>query len=194
MRNSESNSGKFRNRASTTIDGNEAAAQVAYRLNEVIAIYPITPSSAMGEQRERVVELKRRLREIEGDDAKQPLALADVLVKKSVWIVGGDGWAYDIGFGGLCHVLASGRNVNILVLDTEVYSNTGGQMSKATPRAAIAKFAAAGKRAPTAGRSSGIAPTRASSSAPSTFARSRDTSWRIRKDRAAASGPAAGGA
>ena len=74
--------------------------------------------------------------------------MADVLVKKSVWIVGGDGWAYDIGYGGLDHVLASGRNVNVLVMDTEVYSNTGGQMSKATPRAAVAKFAAAGKPLP----------------------------------------------
>jgi pyruvate-ferredoxin/flavodoxin oxidoreductase len=73
------------------------------------------------------------------------LRLADYLVKKSVWIVGGDGWAYDIGYGGLDHVLASGRNVNVLVLDTEVYSNTGGQMSKSTPRGAVAKFAAAGK-------------------------------------------------
>ncbi len=73
---------------------------------------------------------------------------ADTLVKKSVWIVGGDGWAYDIGYGGLDHVLASGRNVNVLVLDTEVYSNTGGQMSKSTPRAAVAKFAAAGKPTP----------------------------------------------
>jgi pyruvate-ferredoxin/flavodoxin oxidoreductase len=72
-------------------------------------------------------------------------SLADMLVKKSVWIVGGDGWAYDIGFGGLDYVLASGRNVNLLVLDTEVYSNTGGQMSKSTPRGAVAKFAAAGK-------------------------------------------------
>jgi pyruvate-ferredoxin/flavodoxin oxidoreductase len=76
------------------------------------------------------------------------LSKADVLVKKSVWIVGGDGWAYDIGYGGLDHVLASGRNVNILVLDTEVYSNTGGQMSKSTPRGAVAKFAAAGKPLP----------------------------------------------
>src|SRR5919197_2992715 len=74
------------------------------------------------------------------------LSVADALVKKSVWIVGGDGWAYDIGYGGLDHVLASGRDVNVLVLDTEVYSNTGGQASKATPRAAVAKFAAAGKR------------------------------------------------
>jgi pyruvate-ferredoxin/flavodoxin oxidoreductase len=71
--------------------------------------------------------------------------VADALVKKSVWILGGDGWAYDIGYGGLDHVLASGRNVNILVLDTEVYSNTGGQMSKSTPRGAVAKFAAGGK-------------------------------------------------
>jgi len=71
--------------------------------------------------------------------------VADALVKKSVWIIGGDGWAYDIGYGGLDHVLASGRNVNILVLDTEVYSNTGGQMSKSTPRGAVAKFAAGGK-------------------------------------------------
>jgi pyruvate-ferredoxin/flavodoxin oxidoreductase len=79
------------------------------------------------------------------DDAKRLLTLADALVKKDVWIIGGDGWAYDIGFGGLDHVLASGRNVNIIVLDTEVYSNTGGQMSKATPRGAVAKFAAGGK-------------------------------------------------
>ena len=76
---------------------------------------------------------------------KNLLSLSDYLVKKSVWIMGGDGWAYDIGYGGLDHVIASGKNVNILVLDTEVYSNTGGQMSKATPRAAVAKFAAAGK-------------------------------------------------
>ena len=76
---------------------------------------------------------------------KHLLSLADYLVKKSVWIMGGDGWAYDIGYGGLDHVLASGKNVNILVLDTEVYSNTGGQCSKSTPRAAVAKFAAAGK-------------------------------------------------
>jgi pyruvate-ferredoxin/flavodoxin oxidoreductase len=77
--------------------------------------------------------------------ARELLNLADVLVRKSVWIIGGDGWAYDIGFGGLDHVLASGRNVNVLVLDTEVYSNTGGQASKSTPRAAVAKFAAEGK-------------------------------------------------
>jgi pyruvate-ferredoxin/flavodoxin oxidoreductase len=99
------------------------------------------------EQRERVAELKRRLQGLDSDEARQLLALANLFVRKSVWIVGGDGWAYDIGFGGLDHVLASGHDVNVLVLDTEVYSNTGGQMSKATPRAAVAKFAAAGKRA-----------------------------------------------
>jgi pyruvate-ferredoxin/flavodoxin oxidoreductase len=76
------------------------------------------------------------------------LALADTLVRKSVWIVGGDGWGYDIGYGGLDHVLASGRNVKVLLLDTEVYSNTGGQCSKSTPRGAVAKFASGGKRAP----------------------------------------------
>jgi pyruvate-ferredoxin/flavodoxin oxidoreductase len=100
------------------------------------------------EQRGRVALLKERLQTLDSEEAKQLLSLADLLVKKSVWIIGGDGWAYDIGFGGLDHVLASGRNVNVLVLDTEVYSNTGGQMSKATPRAAVAKFAAGGKPAP----------------------------------------------
>ncbi|MGQ4647810.1 pyruvate:ferredoxin (flavodoxin) oxidoreductase [Lyngbya aestuarii] len=99
------------------------------------------------EQRERVAQLKQRLQELDSPDAKQLLSLADYLVKKSVWIIGGDGWAYDIGFGGLDHVIAGGRNVNILVLDTEVYSNTGGQASKSTPRAAVAKFAAGGKPA-----------------------------------------------
>ena len=99
-------------------------------------------------QRERVASLKQRLLSLDTPDAKQLLALADLLVKKSVWIIGGDGWAYDIGYGGLDHVLASGRNVNILVLDTEVYSNTGGQASKSTPRGAVAKFAAGGKSSP----------------------------------------------
>jgi pyruvate-ferredoxin/flavodoxin oxidoreductase len=97
------------------------------------------------DQRERVKALKSRLSGSSSQDAKNLVSLADCLVKKSVWIVGGDGWAYDIGYGGLDHVLASGHNVNVLVLDSEVYSNTGGQMSKATPRAAVAKFAAAGK-------------------------------------------------
>ena len=96
-------------------------------------------------QRVRVAQLKDRLAGIDGPEARHLMSVADSLVKRSVWIMGGDGWAYDIGYGGLDHVLASGRNVNILVLDTEVYSNTGGQMSKATPRAAVAKFAAGGK-------------------------------------------------
>ena len=97
------------------------------------------------EQRKRVETLKNKLQNNPSLEAKQLLSIADMLVKKSVWIVGGDGWAYDIGYGGLDHVLASGRNVNVLVLDTEVYSNTGGQASKSTPRGAVAKFAADGK-------------------------------------------------
>ena len=99
-------------------------------------------------QRERVVDLKKKLSKSTDTRAKDLISLADNLVKKSVWIIGGDGWAYDIGYGGLDHVMASGRNVNILVLDTEVYSNTGGQASKATPRAAVAKFAMSGKSLP----------------------------------------------
>jgi pyruvate-ferredoxin/flavodoxin oxidoreductase len=99
-------------------------------------------------QRQRVALLKQKLAGNTTPPAKDLLSLADCLVKRSVWILGGDGWAYDIGYGGLDHVLASGRNVNILVLDTEVYSNTGGQMSKSTPRAAVAKFAAGGKPRP----------------------------------------------
>ncbi len=106
------------------------------------------------EQRERVDALKKKINDMlksgangKTTDLKHLLSLADYLVKKSVWIMGGDGWAYDIGYGGLDHVLASGKNVNVLVLDTEVYSNTGGQCSKSTPRGAVAKFAAAGKPA-----------------------------------------------
>jgi pyruvate-ferredoxin/flavodoxin oxidoreductase len=97
------------------------------------------------EQRLRVAELRKKLEGTRTPEASNLLSLADFLVKKSVWIMGGDGWAYDIGYGGLDHVLASGKNVNVLVLDTEVYSNTGGQMSKSTPRSAVAKFAAGGK-------------------------------------------------
>ena len=96
-------------------------------------------------QRERVAQIREKLATIGSADAGHLIAVADALVRKSVWIVGGDGWAYDIGFGGLDHVLGSGQNVKVLVLDTEVYSNTGGQMSKSTPRAAVAKFAAGGK-------------------------------------------------
>jgi pyruvate-ferredoxin/flavodoxin oxidoreductase len=96
-------------------------------------------------QRKRVHELKKKLDGLASPEAYGLMPIADGLVRRSVWLVGGDGWAYDIGFGGLDHVLGSGRNVNVLVLDTEVYSNTGGQMSKATPRAAVAKFASGGK-------------------------------------------------
>lgn len=99
-------------------------------------------------QRERVDILKKKIAKIKSPEAQHLRSLADMLVKKSVWIVGGDGWAYDIGFGGLDHVMAAGKDVNILVLDTEVYSNTGGQASKSTSRAAVAKFAAGGKSLP----------------------------------------------
>ncbi len=101
--------------------------------------------SQINAQRKRVETLKIALEKLENDEAKTLIELADYLVKKSVWIMGGDGWAYDIGYGGLDHVLASGKNVNILVLDTQVYSNTGGQQSKATMTGAVAKFAAGGK-------------------------------------------------
>jgi pyruvate-ferredoxin/flavodoxin oxidoreductase len=99
-------------------------------------------------QRNRVADIKKKLSGSKEARAKDLISVADSLVKKSVWIMGGDGWAYDIGYGGLDHVLASGRNVNVLVLDTEVYSNTGGQASKSTPRAAVAKFAMSGKGLP----------------------------------------------
>jgi pyruvate-ferredoxin/flavodoxin oxidoreductase len=104
--------------------------------------------SGVAEQRARVERLKELINGVHTPEATQLKSIADSLVKRSVWIVGGDGWAYDIGYGGLDHVLASGRDVNVLVLDTQVYSNTGGQMSKATPRGAVAKFAAGGKPLP----------------------------------------------
>lgn len=103
---------------------------------------------AIDAQRVRVANLKSQLASLDTASAKQLLPLVDALVRKSLWIIGGDGWAYDIGFGGLDHVLASGRNVNVLVVDTEVYSNTGGQASKATSLGAVAKFAAGGKATP----------------------------------------------
>jgi pyruvate-ferredoxin/flavodoxin oxidoreductase len=106
-----------------------------------------TDEAGIYEQRERVAALKQKLAKLDAPEAKLLLPIADALVKRSVWIFGGDGWAYDIGYGGLDHVLASGRDVNVLVMDTEVYSNTGGQMSKSTPRGAVAKFAAGGKPA-----------------------------------------------
>jgi pyruvate-ferredoxin/flavodoxin oxidoreductase len=127
-------------------------------INLVTAILQATQTdeAAIVEQRDRVTQLKQAIAQWITHSTDPILiaklqnlqAVADYLVKKSVWIIGGDGWAYDIGYGGLDHVLASGRNVNVLVMDTEVYSNTGGQMSKATPRAAVAKFAAGGKPAP----------------------------------------------
>ena len=104
--------------------------------------------SEIAAQRKRVEQLQRILAGSDRPDARDLASLADKLIKKNVWIVGGDGWAYDIGYGGVDHVLASGRNVNMIVLDTEVYSNTGGQSSKATPLGAVAKFAAGGKRTP----------------------------------------------
>lgn len=131
----------------------EQAAEYLQRLKDVAGgtlageILNADQSDEAGilEQRERVEQLKSKLAGNSTPEAKMLLSLADYLVKKSVWIIGGDGWAYDIGYGGLDHVIASGKNVNILVMDTEVYSNTGGQMSKATPLGAAAKFAASGK-------------------------------------------------
>jgi len=119
--------------------------RVGSEFTEAILNADQSTEAGIFQQRERVEELRGKLAGIDTAAARQLASLVEYLVKKSVWIIGGDGWAYDIGFGGLDHVIATGRNVNILVLDTEVYSNTGGQMSKATPRGAIAKFAAGGK-------------------------------------------------
>ncbi|HAJ34415.1 MAG TPA: pyruvate:ferredoxin (flavodoxin) oxidoreductase [Chloroflexi bacterium] len=132
---------------------NEYARELLVRLTDVIGdelvnallIADQSDESGIAAQRARVEQLRQLLRGIERPEARDLLSLADKLIKKDVWIIGGDGWAYDIGYGGLDHVLASGRNVNIIVLDTEVYSNTGGQASKATPMGAVAKFAAGGK-------------------------------------------------
>ena len=126
----------------------QLAAHVGEQLVDALLNADQSDEIGIRKQRERVALLKQRLQESTHPRARDLLALADVLVRKSVWIIGGDGWAYDIGYGGLDHVLATGRDVNILVLDTGVYSNTGGQASKATPRAAVAKFAAQGKDRP----------------------------------------------
>ncbi len=123
----------------------ELDGRIPAELKEALATTDQSDEAGIAAQREHVAELKKILAGLDDPAAKRLSTLADALVEKSVWIVGGDGWAYDIGFGGLDHVLASGRNVNILVLDTEVYSNTGGQASKSTPRGAVAKFAAGGK-------------------------------------------------
>jgi len=124
------------------------APSLGEELANAVLEAPQEDETQLAEQRERVAALKALLDAREDDEARNLLAVADALVRKSVWIVGGDGWAYDIGFGGLDHVLATGRDVNVLVLDTQVYSNTGGQASKATPRGAVAKFAAGGKQVP----------------------------------------------
>jgi pyruvate-ferredoxin/flavodoxin oxidoreductase len=124
------------------------AGQVGEELAAGLQAVAEPGEEAVRRQREQVALLRERLRELPDPTARRLEALADALVPKSVWLVGGDGWAYDIGFGGLDHVLSTGRNVNILVLDTEVYSNTGGQQSKATPLGAAAKFAVAGKETP----------------------------------------------
>ena len=124
------------------------AAKLPEELVKSLLSAPQKGETAIAEQRVRVLLLKQELAHLDLPEARALLDVADNLVDKSVWILGGDGWAYDIGYGGLDHVMASGRNVNILVLDTEVYSNTGGQMSKSTPRGAVAKFAAGGKARP----------------------------------------------
>jgi pyruvate-ferredoxin/flavodoxin oxidoreductase len=130
------------------------SAQVGVKLARTILDNRQRDEADLFDQRGAVADLKARLQAIPTPEARRLLSVADQLVRKSVWIIGGDGWAYDIGYGGLDHVLASGRNVKVLVLDTEVYSNTGGQCSKATPRGAIAKFAAGGK--PTAKKDLGL--------------------------------------
>ena len=123
----------------------ELDGRIPAELKDALSEADQSDEAGIAAQRERVAELKAILVGLGEPAATRLATLADALVEKSVWIVGGDGWAYDIGFGGLDHVLASGRNVNVLVLDTEVYSNTGGQASKSTPRGAVAKFAAGGK-------------------------------------------------
>jgi pyruvate-ferredoxin/flavodoxin oxidoreductase len=127
----------------------ELRDEVGAELVDEILGAPQLRESELRLQRGRVAQLGRRLEDLEGPVADDLRSVLDHLVRRSVWIVGGDGWAYDIGSGGLDHVLASGRDVNVLVLDTEVYSNTGGQMSKATPLGAVAKFASGGKTMPT---------------------------------------------
>jgi pyruvate-ferredoxin/flavodoxin oxidoreductase len=125
----------------------QLAPQIGDELVTKILVNKQKDEADIFDQRELIKDVKAKLAGVKSPAATQLLALADQLVRKSVWILGGDGWAYDIGFGGLDHVLASGRNVKVLVLDTEVYSNTGGQCSKSTPRGAVAKYASGGKAA-----------------------------------------------
>jgi pyruvate-ferredoxin/flavodoxin oxidoreductase len=122
------------------------AAEVGEELVEAILAAPQRTEAQIRAQRARVALLRQRLAGVSGEAAKHLTSVIEHLVRRSVWLIGGDGWAYDIGSAGVDHVLASGRDVNVMVLDTEVYSNTGGQMSKSTPLAAVAKFANAGKR------------------------------------------------
>ncbi len=142
---------KFKERALDLLSKVADAGFVDAKLAEEIRAVTLAnepAQAAIEEQRTRVDNLKEQCKKSNCADCRQLLDVADYLVRKSVWALGGDGWAYDIGYGGLDHVLAGGLDVNVLVLDTEVYSNTGGQMSKSTPRAAVAKFAAAGKPSP----------------------------------------------
>jgi pyruvate-ferredoxin/flavodoxin oxidoreductase len=124
------------------------APKIGAELVQAILGADQSDEAGIQEQRGRIAGLDERLRALNDPELRDLAALTGALARKSVWMVGGDGWAYDIGYGGLDHIFASGRNVKILVLDTEVYSNTGGQMSKATPRGAVAKFAAGGKPGP----------------------------------------------
>lgn len=139
---------KMASQAAELLDAAVAAKLITKKLAGEILKASQKTQDEIEAQRGRVAELKAKLEGSSNMIAKRLYHVADYLVKKSVWIFGGDGWAYDIGYGGLDHVLASGENVNVLVLDTEVYSNTGGQMSKSTPRAATAQFAAGGKKMP----------------------------------------------
>ena len=132
----------------TKLSSDEAKCSISKDLSKQILEASQATQAEIEEQRERVAKLKEELKACNCPDCDQMHSLADYLVTKSVWVLGGDGWAYDIGYGGLDHVLASGRNINVLVMDTEVYSNTGGQASKATHMGAVAKFAAAGKKMP----------------------------------------------
>ncbi|MBK5963411.1 pyruvate:ferredoxin (flavodoxin) oxidoreductase [Thiocystis minor] len=123
----------------------QLASQIGGELVEGLLSADQSSEAGIHDQRERVAALKEKIKGLDTPEARTLAAICEQLVKRSVWIIGGDGWAYDIGYGGVDHVLASGRNVNLLILDTEVYSNTGGQKSKATPMGAVAKFAAGGK-------------------------------------------------
>ncbi len=137
---------RHREQARTLLE--ELSSAVGDSLTEAILKVDQSSEAGLAEVRKLIEVLRKKLSGVDGPEARRLKLLADYLVRKSVWIVGGDGWAYDIGYGGLDHVMAMGRDVNILVLDTEVYSNTGGQQSKATPLGAVAKFASAGKEMP----------------------------------------------